>query len=70
MNEILYILVFGESLLNDAITVVLYHMMENFSRIGEDNLTVSLPELTFLPQILFKFITYIRFQKYFCGFLK
>uniref|UniRef100_A0A665TEM6 Sodium/hydrogen exchanger n=1 Tax=Echeneis naucrates TaxID=173247 RepID=A0A665TEM6_ECHNA len=34
IHELLYILVFGESLLNDAVTVVLYHLFEEFSHAG------------------------------------
>ncbi|XP_063734985.1 Na(+)/H(+) exchanger beta isoform X1 [Eleginops maclovinus] len=35
INELLHILVFGESLLNDAVTVVLYHLFEEYSGAGK-----------------------------------
>ncbi|XP_066523981.1 sodium/hydrogen exchanger 1b [Hoplias malabaricus] len=49
INELLHTLVFGESLLNDAVTVVLYHLFEEFATLGEVTLgDVVLGVLCFL----------------------
>lgn len=41
VNEILYIVVFGESLLNDAVTVVLYHLFESYTEMGWRNVEAT-----------------------------
>ncbi|VDN00872.1 unnamed protein product, partial [Thelazia callipaeda] len=38
VNRLLYICVFGESLLNDAVTIVMYHALSAMAKIGPENL--------------------------------
>ncbi|VDO77072.1 unnamed protein product [Onchocerca flexuosa] len=38
VNRLLYICVFGESLLNDAVTIVMYHALAAMAKIESENL--------------------------------
>ncbi|XP_046655708.1 probable Na(+)/H(+) antiporter nhx-9 isoform X1 [Daphnia pulicaria] len=41
VDKVLYIIVFGESLLNDAVTVVLYNMCDSYISLGPENIEAS-----------------------------
>ncbi|EFX70425.1 hypothetical protein DAPPUDRAFT_129880 [Daphnia pulex] len=41
VQKVLYIIVFGESLLNDAVTVVLYNMCDSYISLGPENIEAS-----------------------------